>query len=108
MIRASLAGGAPHASMLVTAGQGLAFQRRVVADGTSTHTAGAAAPAPQWVRLVRTGDAISAYSSPDGTNWTLVGTETVAMGSTVYVGLAVTSHDNGAAATATFDNVEVP
>ena len=47
----------------------------------------------------------SAYRSTNGTSWTLVGTETIAMPSTVYVGLAVTSHTAAATATATFTNV---
>jgi hypothetical protein len=39
--------------------------------------------------------------------WTLVGSETFAMATDVYVGLAVSSHVNGRTATATFDNVSV-
>ena len=57
------------------------------------------------MKLQRNGNLFSAYESADGVNWTLVGTDTIAMGTTVYVGLAVTSHTTGAAATCTFDNV---
>ena len=35
------------------------------------------------------------YHSSDGTTWSLVGTDTITMASTVYVGLAVTSHNAG-------------
>ena len=108
MIRESLAAGSRHAFMAVTPGNGLAFQRRVTPDGISDHTAGAAVTAPVWVRLTRTGDTVSGYSSADGTAWTFVGSDTVSMTGTISVGLAVTSHDHGAAATATFDHVEVP
>jgi regulation of enolase protein 1 (concanavalin A-like superfamily) len=108
MIRESLAAGSKHAFSLITTGNGVAFQRRTATDDVSTHTGGPGGTAPQWVRLVRTGNTISAYSSTNGTTWTLLGTDTIGMTSTVYVGLAVTSHDNGAAATATFDNVVVP
>ena len=107
MIRASLAAGSPHAFMLASASKGLAFQRRAIADGVSASTAGSLSAAPRWVKLQRNGNLFSAYESADGVNWTLVGTDTIAMGTTVYVGLAVTSHATGAAATCTFDNVVI-
>ncbi len=37
--------------------------------------------------------------------WSLIGTDTISMAATVYVGLAVTSHNTSATATATFTNV---
>jgi YD repeat-containing protein len=107
MIRESLSAGAPHAYMLVSADRGLAFQRRVAASEISTHTDAGPGTAPYWVRLVRAGATISAYSSTDGSSWSFVGSEAISMGNTVYVGLAVVSHNNGISATATFDNVEV-
>jgi hypothetical protein len=48
------------------------------------------------------------YRSPDGTNWTQQGTATFTITSTVYVGLALTSHDSANLDTATFDNVTAP
>ncbi len=39
--------------------------------------------------------------------WTLVGTDTVPMATTVYVGLAVTSHDNALLSATIFDHVVV-
>jgi phosphatidylserine/phosphatidylglycerophosphate/cardiolipin synthase-like enzyme/regulation of enolase protein 1 (concanavalin A-like superfamily) len=107
MIRSSLSANAAQATMLVSSGKGLAFQRRTANGGTSTSTAGAFAAAPYWVRLDRVGATISASQSTDGTNWTLVGSDTFTMGSTVYIGLGVSSHTTSAAATATFDNVSI-
>jgi hypothetical protein len=63
--------------------------------------------APHWVKLVRSGNTFTAYESGDGTNWTLVGSDTISMASTVYVGLAVTSHSTSASATCTFDSVSI-
>ncbi len=60
---------------------------------------------PYWLRLVRAGDTFTGYRSADGVNWTLVGTETVTLTGTVYVGLAVTAHNNSVLTTAVFDNV---
>ena len=56
---------------------------------------------------MREGNLFSAYQSQDGSQWTLVGSDTVSMPATVYVGLAVTSHNPAATATATFSNVAV-
>jgi hypothetical protein len=107
MIRNALSASSAQAMMLVSYGKGLAFQRRTAEGGITTSTPGASAAAPYWVRLDRTGDTISAYQSASGSNWTLVGSDTFAMGTTVYVGLAVSSHTTSATATGTFDNVGV-
>jgi hypothetical protein len=107
MIRESLAAGSKQAAMFVSAGKGLAFQRRSATGGLSTSTAGALAGAPRWVKLVRAGTTLTAYESTDGVAWTLVGSDTIAMNSTVLVGLAVTSHVDGTLCTATLDNVTV-
>ena len=105
MIRETLTAGSPHALMLVSPGKGLAFQRRVAAGGLSTHTSGGAGTAPAWVKLERRGATISAFVSSNGTTWTPVGSDSFTMGASVYVGLAVSSHDAARAATATFDQV---
>lgn len=107
MIRDTLDPGSAHAFMLVSAGKGLAFQRRAVTKGTSTSTPGGLIAAPRWLRLTRSSSVLSAYQSKDGISWTLVGSETIAMRADVYVGLAVSSHVTGSAALATFDNVSV-
>ncbi len=62
---------------------------------------------PYWVCMVRAGNVFSAYYSPNGTTWTLMGQYTIAMASQAYVGLAVSSHDNGTLSTAVFDNVTI-
>lgn len=105
MIRETLTTGSAQAFMLVSPGKGLAFQRRPVAGGSSVSTAGAVGTAPYWVKLTRNGNLISAYQSLDGATWTLVGTDTITMGGSVYIGLAVSSHTTSATATATFTNV---
>src|SRR5690606_17270423 len=62
---------------------------------------------PRYMRLARSGDVFSAYTSVTGTDWQLLGSRTVPMGTDVQVGLAVTSHRNGTLCTAVFDNVSV-
>ena len=107
MIRASLSPGSAHAYVAVSAGKGVAFQRRTTAGGVSVSTAGSLSTAPRWVKLTRVGNLFSAYESSNGTTWTLIGTQTISMSSSVFVGLAVTSHTTTSPATATFDGVTI-
>jgi hypothetical protein len=107
MIRASTAPGSAHAFMIVSSGKGLAFQRRRASGGSSLNTFGGAGSAPYWVRLHRAGNVITASASKDGVAWTVIGSDTIPMGQTVLVGLAVSSHITGRTAAARFDNVTV-
>jgi regulation of enolase protein 1 (concanavalin A-like superfamily) len=107
MIRETLNPSSTHAFMLVSAAKGVAFQRRETTGGTSVNTAGTLSTAPRWVKLTRSGNTFTAYESADGVTWTLVGTDTITMAPTVYVGLAVTSHTTSASATCTFDGVSI-
>ena len=107
MIRSSLAANASHGFALVSAANGLAFQRRTQDGAISEHTAGPPAAAPRWVRIVRAGTTLTAYSSADGKSWSTMGSSTVALQSAAYVGLAVTSHNAGAATTSTLSQVAV-
>ncbi len=107
MIRENLTAPAAHASLFASGAHGWTFQQRLSAGAASYSTAGSAGPAPGWVRLVREAHLFSAYQSQDGSVWTLVGTDTITMPATIYVGLAVTSHAAGAAATATISNVTI-
>jgi phosphatidylserine/phosphatidylglycerophosphate/cardiolipin synthase-like enzyme/regulation of enolase protein 1 (concanavalin A-like superfamily) len=107
MIRASTASNAAHAFMLVSAGKGLAFQRRTSTGAASTHTSGGAGTAPRWVRLSRAGNVIAAAVSADGASWTPVGSDTVVMPADVVVGLAVSSHNTSVLATGVFESVSV-
>jgi regulation of enolase protein 1 (concanavalin A-like superfamily) len=91
----------------VTSLNGTVFQSRSTAGGASTVVTGTTAGAPQWIRVVRSGNTLSGYSSADGLTWAAISRSTITTGSTVYVGLAVTSHDPSTVATATFTNVAV-
>ncbi len=107
MMRASLAANAAHASFFVSPGKGLAFQRRATTGGTTTHTSAGSGSPPAWVGLVRSGNTVGAYTSTNGSSWTLVASQTISLGSTIYVGIPVTSHRDGTLATATVTNVSV-
>ena len=108
MIRASLSSNAANAFIAVTPGNGVTWQYRSSAGGGTTYNNTTGLNAPYWVRLVRSGNTFTGYRSADGVNWTQQGTATFSMASTVYVGLALTSHDSANLCTATFDNVTAP
>jgi regulation of enolase protein 1 (concanavalin A-like superfamily) len=105
MIRESLTGGSRNAFMMVTGTEGWGFQRRIETGDLTYRQDGPSGTAPGWVRLVREGNLFSAYRSTDGTTWSLVGSDSISMNSTVYVGVALTSYDTTRRATATFTNL---
>lgn len=105
MMRETLSPDSEQALMAVSSANGLAFQRRTSTGGASTHTGGAAVAAPYWVRLVRQGTTFTGYASSDGLSWTQVGSAAISMVPTIYVGLAVTSHNSSVSCTSVFNNV---
>jgi hypothetical protein len=107
MIRETLAAGSRHAMMALTPANGAVFQRRGNPGGTTTAVPGPAVAAPHWLKLVRSGTTLTGYTSPDGVTWTAAGSGTVAMGSAVFVGLAVASHAGAKLSTAVFEDVAV-
>jgi regulation of enolase protein 1 (concanavalin A-like superfamily) len=107
MFRADLSAGSAQAFVLTSAAKGVAFQRRDAPGGTSVNTSGSTAAPPHWVRLDRSGNTFTAYESSDGATWTKIGTDTIAMPASIFVGLAVTSHDNTRVTTATLDAVTI-
>lgn len=107
MIRSSLAPDAPNAAMLVTATNALVFQARTATAGATASTSGAWMRAPYWVKLTRSGNTFTGYASPDGSAWTQIGTQQIAMGAQVYVGFAGCSHTTAAQTVVSFDNAAV-
>jgi glucose/arabinose dehydrogenase len=108
MIRETLQPNSRNAFTALTVSSGITFQRRLAPGGPSSANTAAGFSPPYWVRLVRNGSTFTAYRSPDGSTWTAVGSAvTISMASTVYVGLAVTSHNSSALCTATFTNVSL-
>src|SRR5436190_4498692 len=105
MIRESVAANSKNAMVFLTPANQSGLQWRSVSGGSSSYTAGGSVPLPYWIRLVRTNDTFTAYRSANGTAWTLIGSTTISMAKSVYVGLAVTSHRDGTLAEARYDNV---
>jgi len=112
MIREDLTPGARNAFVLLTDFNGALFQRREVAGGSTadvlpdgTYMRAFEASSPWWLRIERQGDTLVGSHSPDGESWTELGTVSLALPDTAFIGMAVTSRDNEATATAAFSNV---
>ncbi len=112
MIRESLDAGSKHAMTVLTPGNGVAFQHRPTMNQASLNVNQTGLVAPYWVRITRTGDMLTAERSEDGATWTSITADaaassvTVAMGTDVYIGLALVSNNAGASPTAAeFSNV---
>ncbi|MCC5807862.1 MAG: hypothetical protein JJU00_16165 [Opitutales bacterium] len=102
MIRETLDANSRNAMTHLSSNNGNRFQYRGSTGGGSSSVGSGERT---WVRLVRSGDVFTGYSSDDGESWAQLGTQTIAMDETVYAGLAVTSHNNGHLTTAEFANV---
>ena len=107
MLRSSLSANAVNVLAALTANPSVTFQHRPASGQYSIQDGSAAVSGPRWVRLVRAGDTITAYQAVDGATWTKINSITLSLGSTIYVGLAVTSHSPGVATTATVSSVAI-
>jgi hypothetical protein len=112
MIRETLDPSSRHAMVVATPGSGVAFQRRLANNDVSIGTTQAGVTAPCWLKLTRAGNLLTAQHSADGVTWgdvvnaTNPTSDTVVMGGTIYIGLALTSHAPNVACTAVFSGVK--
>jgi hypothetical protein len=101
MARETLTAGSAMAFSGASASNGYRFNYRATTDAAGTfNQAGTVAYPNVWVRLVRQGNVFTGYYGTDGTNWTQSGQITIALPTTIYVGLAVASHSTTQTTTA--------
>ena len=109
MIRETLDPGSKHAFACVTPSNGVASQGRPDTGAASFNYAQGGITAPYWVKLERSISGLFTVShSANGSTWQPVTGATpqnISMGSNVYIGLAVTSHDAALTCQAVFSNV---
>jgi fibronectin type 3 domain-containing protein len=106
-MRESLANGSKHAFVIFdgTTNNYFLYRSSTGGNGTSSGTTNIGGALPEWLKLNRAGNVFTGYVSPDGTNWTVLNSVSITMNSTLLVGFAVCSRNNGYLDTATFDNV---
>ncbi len=114
MIRETLDIGSKFAAVYITPGNGCRFQIRtgtpanVMGDDEVATPEQTAIRAPYWIKIERNGDVFNGFYSADGATWTPMAwnPQSVPMQASVYIGLAVTSHNAGNSTTAMFSGVE--
>jgi hypothetical protein len=107
MMRSSLAEDAAHVAVYVTPARGVVLQWRREPGGGTASSVPIPGTTPQWLRLIRAGNAFLAYCSTDGKSWEFVDAAEVNLPGTVHAGIAVTSHDSAAVSTAMFEYFDV-
>ncbi|HWK05041.1 MAG TPA: cellulose binding domain-containing protein [Puia sp.] len=83
------------------------FQTRNTTGGSTTSVGGNKFSFFPWYRLQRSGNTFTASQSTDGINYGVVGTSTVAMNSTCYVGMGVATGATGNLSNVTYENVTI-
>lgn len=113
MMRESLDADSKNAYICKPNAHGITFTRRLETGDATTVTRpfDVKEHIPYWIKLTREkeGDEyiFNAYESADGKEWTETGTDIMQMADTIYVGIAVTSHNRGVLSKATIDNVKI-
>jgi regulation of enolase protein 1 (concanavalin A-like superfamily) len=110
MVRASTKGNDVQASILISAAGSIRSvirvepRKRAIEQSYST-----ASPDLQYVRISRSGDQVSLETSPDNSNWTIVASNPVPLGSNALLGLAVAAGADSTSPTAigVFDRVSL-
>jgi len=116
MIRETLDPGSKFAAVYITPGNGCRFQARMDTDVDATSDTGVvtteqtAITAPYWVKLERdVAGNFRGYYSSNGSTWQSMSwnPQYISMSSNIYIGLALTSHNNAATCQAKFSNVTI-
>ncbi len=107
MVRASTAANSAFAGVFATPGNGIAMIVRTAAGIAAVDLAKKPGAAPVWIKLKRSANTFTGYTSQDGVSWTLIATKDIPMTSGVTSGLAVTSKRAFILNTTTFDNVSI-
>ena len=108
-MRESLTEGSKHVFLLFdgTSTNGFISRSSTGGNGTSSGSVNIGGKLSEWLKLTRAGNVFTGSVSTNGTNWVIVNSRTITMNSTVLVGFAVCSRNNGFLDTAVFDNVSV-
>jgi outer membrane protein assembly factor BamB len=107
MMRATTDPGSAYYAIFATPGNGIAVQWRTAPGGGSSQVT-TAGVLPFQVKITRTGSTFAAYTSPDGSAWTLVPGSSVTLASltgSLLRGFAVTSHNTGQFSTVVLNSV---
>jgi hypothetical protein len=111
MMRENLTPGSRHVMVLLNFGYGTApgsvrlASRSSTGGGTTWMNGAAGMTLPRWFKLTRVGNTFTGSVSVDGQNWTTVGSRSITMASTIYMGLGVCNRNTRVLGVATLDTV---
>jgi len=110
MFRQDTTAGSAFYAAFVTPGNGVAVQYRVSAGaGAGQQVQVTGLMAPIYLQVARVGSTYTAYTSTDGSSWTLLAgsSKTLTMSGPTLAGMADTSHNTSALSAVTFDSVTI-
>ncbi|MEI7832846.1 MAG: hypothetical protein WCJ56_06600 [bacterium] len=108
MIRETLDADSANVFNCLTTRNGVTLQQRPTSKAPTTRAGADIGTAPYYLKLTRTGDVFTGYSSVDGVKWAQIGDPiTVKMAARAYIGLAVTNPYGDTLNTAVFDTISV-
>jgi outer membrane protein assembly factor BamB len=110
MLRQSTDTSSPYYAALVTPSHGIFIQyRRKRGAGTGELLLPATYKVPIYLKVDRSGNIFTAYTSEDGVTWTAVPGSSIEINiaGPMLAGLTVTSHNPGSLRVVTFDNVSI-
>jgi hypothetical protein len=109
MLRQTSDPGATYYFAFVTPSNGINVQYRASQGAVAASLASIPGTVPAYLRVARSGNTYSAYTSSDGVTWTYVSGTSVTLSTSgaLLAGLAVTSHNTTALSTATFDTFAI-
>jgi fibro-slime domain-containing protein len=104
-IRQSTDANAAFFHAAIAYGQGYFVQFRSSAGAAAQMPVTGSGSVPIWFRITRAGNVFTAEKSSNGSTWTTLTSQTIAMGTQVLAGLGVASYSSGNLCTAVFSNL---
>lgn len=107
MFRESASKDARHAFLTISAGKGVALERRKNAGEGTVRSGKGNVSTPVWLRLIKEDNYLSAYYSEDGDNWSFLSEDIIDFPNTISIGLAVAAHGEDDSVTADFGELQI-
>jgi len=105
MIRESLDANAKNVAIVYTGNYGMLCQGRYSTGAETSYLEAdwVNRSQPIWLAITRIGNKFDLYKSDDANNWNLMASVNVDMGSDIYVGMALSSHDSSKSSTGRYE-----
>ncbi|NJM16793.1 MAG: DUF1349 domain-containing protein [Bacteroidales bacterium] len=94
--------------LTMTSKHGIVINYRNAKDGRSGDISpGNQHTPPYWLKLTRKGNTFTGYASNNGQNWEEIGKTELDLAPQLYMGIALTSHDNDTVCTAVYSKLAI-